>query len=142
MTTQPLTRDGALSDSEARHPIIRMDEKHRGNSLVLWGFIIMFIGIAFGVTGKMLLHQEFITGIGVLISVLGMFLTAYPYLFTPSRARSDHNTSPGKVLTSPQQAKLLPGDSGTEYIPSITEKTTDLLQHSSVTRPGQKDDGA
>ena len=63
MTTQP------LADLE-RSPAVRArDEKQRVNKLTLLGFIIMFIGVAVGITGKKLLHEEMLIVMGVLLTV-------------------------------------------------------------------------
>jgi len=112
----------------------------RSNSFVLWGFVTLLIGAAIGVVGKKLLHQDIVTVVGVLISLVGMFLTVYPFL-SPARPRKNASRSPStpEGLTSSTPSKHLAGAS-TEYIPSITERTTDLLQGSPETRsrPGIK----
>ena len=141
MTTQPLSRQGEISDFESQAAISRNEEKHTGNNLAVWGFMIMFIGVAIGVIGKMLLQQDLVTVIGVLVSLAGMFISAYPYLSTPARQQSASKlTSQAKVATSSQPVKQLPEESNIEYVPSITERTTNLLQHSPVSPPRQKDD--
>jgi hypothetical protein len=83
MTTQPLAELDTISDLERTLAISLQVEVRRRNGFVLWGFIAMFIGVAIGVVGKKLLHEDIVTVIGVLISLLGMFLTVYPYLAPP-----------------------------------------------------------
>jgi len=137
MMTQPLEPTA----SQGTPPIVFKDQKERANSLVLWGMIIMFIGAAVGVTGKMLMHQELVTVVGIFVSLVGMFLTVYPYL-SPSR-RQEHvssSSSQPEALTQSQPPKHLPSGSNIEYVPSITERTTNLLQDSVATRPKQKED--
>ncbi len=103
---------------------------------MLWAFIIMFVGVAVGVVGKMLMHDEIVTLVGVLVSLVGMFLTVYPYLSAPRREKPETKLrsqpevtlgarSPVVIATAPQKA--LP-DRPTEYTPSVTERTTDLLK--------------
>ena len=141
MITQPLAERTPVSVLEARPAIIFKDEKQRANRLMLWGFIIMFIGAAIGVIGKKLMHEEIVTVVGVLISLAGMFLTVYPYL-SPS-LRQKHNSSSSsqpEALTQSQPPKDLPQGSNIGFIPSITERTTDLLKNSAATRPKQKED--
>ena len=46
----------------------------------------MFIGVAIGVIGKKLVHDDIVTVVGILLALAGMFMTAYPYL-APSRRR-------------------------------------------------------
>ena len=140
MTTQPLAARGPLSEPESRAAAGFQIEGQSRNSLVLWGFITMFIGAAIGVLGKKLLHQDIVTVVGIFISLLGMFLTVYPYL-SPARPKkyiSDSPSRPEAQTPSPTSKHLPPASIGN--IPSITERTTDLLNNSSPTRPPQKED--
>jgi hypothetical protein len=142
MTTRPLAAPATVSDLEGTSAIGFKSEGQRGNRLTLWGFIIMFIGVAIGVTGKMLMHAEMVTVVGVLVSLVGMFLTAYPYLSPSPRQKHDSiPSSQPEVLTRSRLTKNLPQESGIEYVPSITERTTELLKNSTATRPGHKEDG-
>jgi hypothetical protein len=102
----------------------------------------MFIGVAIGVIGKMLMHEEMVTVVGVLVSVVGMFLTVYPYLLPSPRQKHDSIPSlQPEVLRQSQPTKYLPPESNIEYVPSISERTTDLLKDSAAIRPGQKQGG-
>src|ERR1700682_2152012 len=142
MTTRPLAAPATVSDLEGTSTIGFKGEGQRGNRLTLWGFIIMFIGVAIGVIGKMLMHEEMVTVVGVLASVVGMFLTVYPYLSPSPRQKHDSiPSSQPEVPTRSQPTKYLPDGSSIEYVPSITERTTELLKNSAATRPGQKEDG-
>jgi hypothetical protein len=105
---------------------------------MLWGFIIMFVGAAIGVIGKMLMHVDVITVSGVLLSLVGIFLTVYPYL-VPSRRRNYDSTASQPEVLPRSQPKRLPEEREIEYAPSITERTTDLLK--SPANPKQKEDG-
>ena len=64
MITQPLAEYAAVSDLERMPANIVKDEKPPANRLMLWGFIIMFIGAAIGITGKKLMHEEIVTFAG------------------------------------------------------------------------------
>ena len=130
--TKPLADRAAISQSEK---IAFKHERHRANWLVLWGFIIMFLGTALGVIGKMLIHENTVTVLGVLISLAGIFLTAYPYVAPPRRKKSD-STSELETLTQSQPKGL--HESSVDYLPSVTERTTDLLKEP-ATIPKQKD---
>ena len=141
MITQPLAEHAALSAPERTPAIIFKDEKPRANGFMPWGFIIMFIGVAIGVIGKMLMHEEMVTVIGVLVSLVGMFLTVYTSLSPSPRQTYDSlASSQPEALTQSQPTKYLPQGSNIEYVPSITEKTTDLLKNPAATRPRQKED--
>jgi predicted lipid-binding transport protein (Tim44 family) len=145
MTTQPLVEHVTVFDPRSRpgdvDNNIGNDARIRPNGLLLWGMMLMFIGIAVGGTGKMLVHEDIVTLVGVLLSVAGMFLLAYSAL-SPSRPKR-YNSSPAarpKVLTETQTPKSLSQGSNTDYVPSITERTTDLLESPAATTPAHKHD--
>ena len=139
MITQPLAEYATVSDLERTPAITFKGEQQRTNRSTPWGFIIMFIGVVIGITGKMLMHQEMVTVIGVLVSIVGMFLTAYPYLSPSPRQKHDSiPSSQPEVLTQSQPTKYLPQESNIAYVPSITERTTDLLKDSAPTRTKER----
>ena len=140
MTTQRLVRPPTISDSELTQATGFAAGKQRAQALALWGFIIMFIGVAIGVIGKKLIHDDIVTVVGVLMSLAGMFLTAYPYL-SPSRRQHDSRPpSQPEVLTQSPSTKYLYPESNIEYVSSVTERTTDLLETPAAIRPRPKDD--
>jgi hypothetical protein len=141
MTTQRLAKPQAVTELERTPTIGAKGGDERANQFVLWGFILMLIGVAIGVVGKKLLHEDIITVVGVLISLAGMFLVVYPYL-VPSRRKEDDSSfsSQPEVLTSPQQRESLPAASSIEYVPSVTERTTNLLKNSATKKPQQTED--
>ena len=100
-----------------------------GHNLARWGLIIMFIGVAIGVVGKMLLHEDIVTVVGVIVALLGMFLTAYPYMSPFRSKQSVTGTDPKtKELTPSQPTTYLPQAGDVDFMPSITERTTNLLK--------------
>jgi len=127
MTTQPVTAFDPRRTPGNVDSNFGNDERLRPNGLLLLGFIMMFVGVAVGGAGKMLMHEDIVTFVGVLLSVAGMFLLAYSSL-SPSRPRNYNSTPSPKpeVLTQTQTPKSL-SQGNTEYVPSITERTTDLL---------------
>ena len=99
----------------------------------------MFVGVAIGVVGKKLLHEDIVTTVGILISLVGMFLTVYPYLWpVPRREYDSKLTAQPESLNQSQPRKHL-AEGDTQYIPSVTERTTNLLDPltPTVSRPAQ-----
>jgi len=141
-TNTPPLEHATVFDLERRSANILKDEKQRASGLMLWGFIIMFIGVAVGIIGKKLMHEDLVTVVGALVSITGMFLTVYPYLFTSSGRKVDSSPySQPDILSQSQPGKYLPPESNIEYVPSITERTTSLLENSAVATRKQKEDG-
>jgi hypothetical protein len=143
ITTQPLAELDTLSDLERPQRVGGSKGKaQRGNTFVLWGFITMFIGVAIGVLGKKLLHEDIVTVVGVLISLLGMFLTVYPFLAPSAREKNNFQpSSPPQIPTPSRPKESLPEARNIEYVSSITEGTTDLLKNPAATKAAQKENG-
>ncbi len=118
--TKPLAEYAEVAEPENTPAHIPQTAGQRRRKLALAGMLIMFIGLALGVISTMIIHQEIIAASGVLISIIGMFLVAYSSLSSP-RSKSNANT-PAQPIYLPQENKL-------EYLPSITERTTSLLNH-------------
>ena len=138
MVTQPLANNVMVSRPEGELEISAQKETPRGNKFLLWGFIIMFIGVAIGVIGKMLIHQDIVTVVGVLVSLLGMFLSVYPFLLPSPRQKSESSApSQAEGLREARPSKYLPQGNSSEYLPSITERTTGLLENAAPARTEQ-----
>ena len=132
MITQPLPKSTMVSQVKSQTAIDTREEIDRTNSLLSWGFIIMFVGAAIGVIGKKLMHEDVVTVVGVLVALAGMFLCVYPYVLPSPRRR--HNSSQSlEFEQQSEQPKTLPKERTTDYVPSITEGTTDLLTNSLAT---------
>ena|SRR6185295_18226385 len=133
MTTQRLVEPAVISDLDRASVVLQKVEKPRASNWLLWGFICMFVGVAIGVVGKKLLHDDIVTTVGILISLLGMFLTVFPYLSRVPRREYDSSlTAQPESLTQSRPKKHLV-ESHTQYIPSVIERTTDLLEVSDRT---------
>jgi hypothetical protein len=96
---------------------------------MFWGFIMMMIGAAFGVIGKMIVHQEVVTAVGVLTALVGMFLIGYPSLVSLRHGKTESTPAPpGQLPPGPKVERVLPAPGATDFVPSVTERTTNLLQ--------------
>lgn len=142
MTTRPLAAPATVPDPDEASAIGVTRGAQRGNRLTLWAFVILFIGVAIGVIGKMVMHDEIVTVVGVLVSLVGMFLTVYPYLSPSPRPKRDLiPSSQPEVLKQSPPTRYLPPESTIEYVPSITERTTGLLENSAAKTSRQNEDG-
>jgi len=139
MTTQRLVTPATISDPDPGLATGFVVGKQRAQALALWGFIIMFIGAAIGVIGKKLVHDDIVTVVGILLSLAGMFITVYPYL-APARRQRDSPPSPPEVLTQSTATKYLSPEGNIEYVSSVTERTTDLLETPAATTSRAKED--
>ena len=134
MITQRL-QPSTVSHPESQSPNYRPEETERTNSLVLWGLIVMFVGAGIGVVGKKLMYNDLVTVIGVLVALAGMFLSVYPYVSHPSRSKQKGSTSSESELQGQSGSqKSLPQERPIEYVPTVTEGTTELLTNPVVPR--------
>ncbi len=103
--------------------------RHQAVQRVMWGAAVMFAGIAVSIIGKMIIHNEEVSGAGALFSVTGMFLTFYFILSAVYKFASAERHLPpeGKLLGAKTTAQLASNRSA-DVTPSITERTTDLLE--------------
>jgi hypothetical protein len=69
-----------------------------------------------------------------------MFMVAYSSLVPAQPRKYNSNRSPKPVLTEVETPKSLSSQSKTEYTPSITERTTDLLEIPVATTQSHKHD--
>ena len=137
ITTQPLA-DHSVAISKPQRTSTSRRTSAPANKLVFWGFVIMFVGTAIGVVGKKLMHEDIVTVVGILMSLAGMFLAVYPYLVS---ARANQNISPRsqpEELAPFQPPKDLPEERKIDYVPSITERTTNLLENRPVASPNKE----
>lgn len=128
LITQPLPESTTVPQVKSQTAIDSREEVDRRNSLLAWGFIIMFVGAAIGVIGKKLIHEDVVTVVGVLVALAGMFLSVYPYvLLSPLPTRNLRKSLRSEPQEQSQQPKSLPNTRAADYLPSVTERTTNLL---------------
>lgn len=135
MITQRLHKPTTVSQLESQTPIYPPEKTDRTNPFLAGGFLILFLGAVIGVIGKKLMHNEVITVIGVLGALAGMFISVYPYVVLPPRSKHRGGRSSESELQGQSELqKSLSPERTTEYVPGITERTTDLLTNSVMTR--------
>ena len=141
VTTNPLIEHAAFVTPEINSTIAVKGGTHRTNRFMLWGMIAILVGVAIGVIGKKLIQEDLVAVIGILISLVGMFLSAYPHLAPSNRGRHAKLSSQPEPLPPAPPTKSLPQERPVQYAPSITEGTTDLLETPAARTPRQKEDG-
>ncbi len=140
VTTQPLPERTTLSERERALAIGPQNDRSRANNLTFAGLVIMFLGVALGVIGKKLAYLDVVTVAGVLISLVGMFLTLYPYLAPSRRKPGSPTTAEAEQVSQAEGTNALAEKGTIEYMPSITERTTNLLNNP-PTRSKPNEDG-
>lgn len=116
------------------------DEPRRSTAPQFWGLVMAFGGILLAMSGK-IADLRWLLFAGVFLSIGGMFLIAALSILRQSRPRKH------KAIVSPQRSESLsPADTTNkllpigefDYIPSVTENTTDLLKEPVPNRLNRK----
>ncbi len=105
------------------------DKPMDGNRRAVLTLAVIFIGVVIGILGKKALASELITLIGVFIALAGMFfMAAMPYLrrSRPRKQKVSPSPQPDTLARADTTNKLLPVGED-DFIPSVTEGTTELL---------------
>ena len=114
------------------------EEPRPANRSALWGLIMAFMGIAIALVGKMLLHQEIVTFVGVLTAIAGMFfIAAYPLMRSsrPNKRSPGRSSKPETLAAAEPTMKLPPINAVDHFAPSVTDGTTELLKDPAANRP-------
>lgn len=114
------------------------DEKRSAVPSPILGLLLAFSGIIVALTGKMLLHNDIVTYIGVVVSILGMMSIALVPMLAARRA-ADRRRRPAaqpKSFAPAEPTMKLPPMNAADHIPSVVDNTTQLL--SEVPRVDEK----
>lgn len=136
LITQRLPKPTSVAQRDSEAP----ENTDRTNRLLSWGLIMLFVGAAIGVIGKKVIHQEEVIAVGVLLALAGMFLSVFPYVLPPRRSKQRGGPPTEIELEAHSETrKSLPQERTTEYVSSVTERTTDLLTDAAVPRERSRD---
>jgi choline-glycine betaine transporter len=91
---------------------------------VFWGLVICICGVVIGILGGKVLHQNFVTAMGALIALVGALL--FLSVLRSSASVSPKLERPKDLIRSKTTKQLMP-ESFSGAIPSVTERTTELL---------------
>jgi hypothetical protein len=108
---------------------LAVDTSRPADRRMLVGLSMAFGGIIVALFGRMLLHIDVVVLVGVLLSICGMFfIAAYPLLRRSLRPRTNIiGTSQPESLAAAEPTNKLPPMSANDFVGSVTENTTDLL---------------
>jgi hypothetical protein len=92
---------------------------------VFWGLVICTGGLVIGVAGAKVFHQSLVSAMGALLALMGALIFL-------SVLRSSTSISPQlarpKTMTSSKSTKELLPEAFSEALPSVAERTTELLK--------------
>ena len=94
----------------------------------LWGLTLAFGGILLALIGSMI-DVRAVVMTGVIVSILGMFSIAAMSILKQGRKRSPRVQKQPASLPKADTTNKLPPMSAMDHFPSVTENTTNLLEH-------------
>ncbi len=105
------------------------DSRFNFRYLGLVAFLAIFLGVIAAVSGKMF-AVKWVSLVGIFVSLASLFslmIGAFLLATRPQRRRSYPNSTEPQILAADKTSKLLPVGVN-DFIPGVTEKTTDLLK--------------
>lgn len=139
LITKPLAESFVATGQEKSTHSTSTVSRQWPQNLMLGGFMTMFIGFATFIIGGTMIQEESVMGTGMLIVLAGMFLIGFANLWRRTRAKPDSIPLP-EALNLSQPTAYLNQERNVEYVPSITERTTSLLQYPASTKSNQQED--
>ena len=119
-----VAEESSLSRYEAKKAI-----EHRMVKFISWGGIVFFVGLVAIILGKKFLFNELIHLMGSMLALTGLFIMCFGVLSAksastkPSGKRINKSSPTNPELDKPSGAERL-----LEVMPSITERTTKLME--------------
>lgn len=113
-----------LSRSELESRIVARMAKGMG-----WGGIVLFIGLALVILSKKYFHNDLFTMLSSLVTLSGVFIMSYAvFAAMMSGAKVSISSPSPKAGTRPDIADAAPPDLLSPVPPSVTERTTSLIE--------------
>ena len=137
----PQILKGNLSAARPEEPESEIEKAgvRRMIKIMSWGGIILFAGLVILVVGKKYLHDELLSLIGGLVSLLGTFIMGYAIFSAMWSSTAASRQLPEKAAqTQPELDTNRPPESLPEPMLSVTERTTRFIETSSA-KPSEKE---
>ena len=114
----------SISRSEVpRAKVTTRVARRRMNRLLLWGLIVIGLGITLLANAQ---DYVWINWVGISVFIAGLGLTAYG-VFSPDKSLPAGQTAAPGTLKESTTTPSLPGKDSLDYVPSVTERTTELF---------------
>jgi zinc-ribbon domain len=126
-----------ISVPDSGEPMARVTKRmpaRRMSRMLLWGLVIIGLGVTLLVNAQ---GNELINGAGILVFLAGVGLAIYG-AFSQGKAKSlptDRLSSQPKTLNQAERSPSLPSKDFSEPMPSVTERTTELLEVENTKAP-------
>ncbi|MDQ3252707.1 MAG: zinc ribbon domain-containing protein [Acidobacteriota bacterium] len=126
MISQMLVNELSATESDDSSIEIIKREERRWQNPLMYGFLMLTLGIIIVIFGKTILGEQLIADIGTVMAFLGIGLLGFKGV---SLMLSQSSSSPqSKALSEGEPMTRLPPASRTGELPSITEHTTHHLE--------------
>jgi predicted nucleic acid-binding Zn ribbon protein len=115
-----------VPSGEAMAKVTKRMPARRMNRVLLWGLIVIGVGVTLLVNSQ---NYEIVNWLGILVFLAGIGLAIYG-AFSPAKARTlpSGQSSQTKALNLSETSSYLPPKDFSEPLPSVTERTTELLE--------------
>ena len=113
--------------SESDMPLAKVTTRiarRRMNRLLLWGLIVIGLGITLLANAQ---DYQWLNWLGIAVFLAGSALAIYG-VFSPSKALVSSETSQAPPLNQSKANLSLPSKDTFDQVPSVTERTTELLE--------------
>ena len=127
----------AVSKSSSEHPTVPNSDKpmtkvtnrmpaRRMNRALLWGLIVIGSGVTILANAQ---DYELVNWLGILVFLAGIGLAIYgAFSSDKAKALASIQSPQTKALNQPETVSQLPPKDFSEPVPSVTERTTELLE--------------